>query len=656
MDIRSFLESRGFNLRRQIGSGAFSKVYKAIQIKDGQDVAIKVISMANLGQSRVASCLKEIQVLSQINHPLIVKYFDSFFDSENNRLFIVTEYLGGGDLSRHVQRLKDDKQTLPEEVIWRFALQAFLAMRWLHDQCVVHRDIKPANLFLSRDLRNIKVGDLNTCTKVDQHQMTKTITGTPNYLAPEVYGNKGYNKKCDVFSMGCVIYEMAALKKTFPGDSMDSISKKIRNGFYDPLSSRYSRELNVLVSCCLIMDFRKRPSFKGLLEMKVIRDKIKMFDDIRSIKVNAPKITWEKLTIPSDLRDFERIFQRIKSRSIRPNKFDLKQADSKTFLSKSKIQTFTHPKNNASIKNQSIQNQSKETSKNIFPDLEDIMFADSKLNKSGSNIIKNNVSSKKTLPVHKRFQRSKTGGDVNNKRKIDFSKFMGRDNPLNSGFSQNQPRSRQNCASVFPTKSLKTLRVESFSKLSESKITEVSKSIKSFGRLKASNSPDQAVIYYNLYQEHLQDSRSRSKNRKKSKCHIQGSPNDTNHKRQSMFSNFSLSNRETRLNRIKAIKEKNLTLNGTQAKSSRKKKKLPLPMFGMQAKPLTDQGNLLKNLVSMENSLNKYDGMSLPSPTSNQKKSSKGINKLFVNQYFHKNQNHQHSKGKIFKIILKISR
>ena len=122
-----------------------------------------MIPLSRLSPAKLRNCLDEVRIICRLNHPFIVKHFDSFYSISSKLLFIVTEYLPGGDLGRHIQRLKDSNKRLSETQIWRIILQTFNGLAHLHDLNVLHRDIKPANLFLSKDMKTIKIGDLNTC-------------------------------------------------------------------------------------------------------------------------------------------------------------------------------------------------------------------------------------------------------------------------------------------------------------------------------------------------------------------------------------------------------------------------------------------------------------------------------------------------------------
>ena len=113
------------------------------------------------------------------------------------------EYVGGGDLSERIKECRKRRNHLKEDVIWRYMIQSLGGLRTLHKMNIVHRDIKTANIFLSGDLKTVKLGDMNVA-KVVKNDFATTQIGTPYYLAPEIWNNKKYDFRCDVFSLGCV--------------------------------------------------------------------------------------------------------------------------------------------------------------------------------------------------------------------------------------------------------------------------------------------------------------------------------------------------------------------------------------------------------------------------------------------------------------------
>ena len=141
------------------------------------------------------------------------------------------EYVGGGDLAHKIAHCKKNKFHLDEEIIWKYFCQILLGLKKLHSKKIIHRDIKSANIFLTKDFDKAKLGDLNVA-KVAKNNFASTQIGTPYYLAPEIWKNSIYDYRCDIFSLGVVIYEMSALRLPFEATSIQELSKKICQGFF----------------------------------------------------------------------------------------------------------------------------------------------------------------------------------------------------------------------------------------------------------------------------------------------------------------------------------------------------------------------------------------------------------------------------------------
>jgi NIMA (never in mitosis gene a)-related kinase len=146
-----------------------------------------------------------------------------------------------------------------------------LGLKALHDSKICHRDLKCANIFLTSK-GEAKLGDFNV-SKVLQRGMLHTQTGTPYYASPEVWQDKPYDQKSDIWSVGCVLYEMLAKRPPFKANSMKELYKKVISAKYAPLKPDHSMpiELYILVKMILQPNPRVRPSCNTLLNQEIIQ-------------------------------------------------------------------------------------------------------------------------------------------------------------------------------------------------------------------------------------------------------------------------------------------------------------------------------------------------------------------------------------------------
>jgi len=201
----------------KLGEGAFSSVFKVRRTSDGCVYALKKVKMGSLGEKEKANALNEVRILASIEHPNIICYKESFFDGNN--LCVIMELCDGGDLLQKIEANKKRNQLLPEAEVWQYFIQMLRGLKGLHDLQIVHRDIKCANLFVTKS-GDLKLGDLNV-SKVAKEGMLQTQTGTPYYASPEVWNDKPYNEKSDMWSLGCVLYELVTGKPPFQATDMN---------------------------------------------------------------------------------------------------------------------------------------------------------------------------------------------------------------------------------------------------------------------------------------------------------------------------------------------------------------------------------------------------------------------------------------------------
>ncbi|KAI1899179.1 hypothetical protein AGOR_G00058940 [Albula goreensis] len=224
---------------------------------------------------------KEAVLLSRMKHPNIVTFFESF--DERMNMYIVMEYCDGGDLMKRIKMQRGALFTENQIVDW--FVQICLGLKHIHDRKVLHRDIKTQNIFLASNGTKVKLGDFGTARMLNNTtELAKTCVGTPYYLSPEICENRPYNNKTDIWSLGCVLYELCTLKHPFEGSSLRQLVVKICRGRYDPVATHYSYDLRGLITQLFKVSPRDRPSVNSVLKKPFLEKRIEKHLDAQMMK------------------------------------------------------------------------------------------------------------------------------------------------------------------------------------------------------------------------------------------------------------------------------------------------------------------------------------------------------------------------------------
>jgi len=263
-----------FEIQRKLGKGSFGVVYAVTRRRDPMEKKkTYVMKQISMGPSRAdqEDAINECRVLAKLNHAHVVRYHESFVAS-GNRLCIVMEYAPKGTVHSLVQGAKP--KTLTEDVVWKLTLQSALGLHHIHSLKILHRDIKAENIFLDKD-GNAKIGDLGVAKVMTRTvDFAKTLVGTPYYLSPELCENKPYNHKSDVWSLGCVVYEMMTGSHPFNAQNQGALFIKILKGKYAPVRTpAYSHDLKELMDRCLTVNQTRRPDTVSILQSRAAHAK-----------------------------------------------------------------------------------------------------------------------------------------------------------------------------------------------------------------------------------------------------------------------------------------------------------------------------------------------------------------------------------------------
>ncbi|XP_030667485.1 serine/threonine-protein kinase Nek4 isoform X4 [Nomascus leucogenys] len=236
---------------RVVGKGSYGEVTLVKHRRDGKQYVIKKLNLRNASSRERRAAEQEAQLLSQLKHPNIVTYKESW-EGGDGLLYIVMGFCEGGDLYR---KLKEQKgQLLPENQVVEWFVQIAMALQYLHEKHILHRDLKTQNVFLTRT-NIIKVGDLGIARVLENHcDMASTLIGTPYYMSPELFSNKPYNYKLP------------------------------------PMPRDYSPELAELIKTMLSKRPEERPSVRSILRQPYIKRQISFFLEATKIKTSKNNI------------------------------------------------------------------------------------------------------------------------------------------------------------------------------------------------------------------------------------------------------------------------------------------------------------------------------------------------------------------------------
>ena len=283
-----------FILGKNLGKGAFGNVCLVTRKEDKKVYAMKSINIGKLDNKEIEAGLNEIRILASLSHPNIIGYKEAFYDNNTRTLNIIMEYADDGDISKKIQENLKRRLRFEESTIWEWIIQLLKGLKYLHDNKIMHRDLKCANIFLMKN-GLLKIGDLNVSKIIKGgYALAQTQTGTPFYLAPEIWKDLPYNYKCDIWSVGCIIYELCTSRPPFRGTSLKELGRNVLNGYYLPITG-FSNDIKEIIAKMLIVDPKRRASTDELLNSEIIQRKIKNIggniikDNYNSKKVNLIK-------------------------------------------------------------------------------------------------------------------------------------------------------------------------------------------------------------------------------------------------------------------------------------------------------------------------------------------------------------------------------
>jgi NIMA (never in mitosis gene a)-related kinase len=270
------MNSKKYKIIEEIGKGkgGFGKVYKVE--KEKKLYAIKKICLNEKSKEEIDKIQNEANILSNINNEHIIKFHDSYQDKD--AFYILMEYCDGKDLRDLINEYKEQKKQINENLIFNMVLDICLGIKEIHKHNIIHRDLKPENLFRLND-NTIKIGDFGVSKQLESNKKSaSTQVGTENYAAPEIYTEKKYTNKVDIWALGCIIYELLTLKYCFENayDMCIKLNNNEKYGIID--NNKYNSKWQDLIDLLLKKDYNERPNIDEIYNFL-----IKEFKNIKKI-------------------------------------------------------------------------------------------------------------------------------------------------------------------------------------------------------------------------------------------------------------------------------------------------------------------------------------------------------------------------------------
>ena len=246
-----------YEIIKELGKGGFGRVIQVKNKSDNNFYAIKEIIIRADMKDQLDNIKKEADILSKFDCDNIVKYYDSYFDKD--KFYILMEYCEGQNLKDFININIENNELIEENTLYDIIKQICIGIKEIHNENIIHRDIKPENIFMSEN-KDIKIGDFGISKRYNPNkEYTNTIykVGSVKYMAPEILINGKYNLKSDMYSLGCIIYELFNLSKYYDDKELNQIktidsniyNNKWQKIIYSLLQRDYNKRMNINEIC-----------------------------------------------------------------------------------------------------------------------------------------------------------------------------------------------------------------------------------------------------------------------------------------------------------------------------------------------------------------------------------------------------------------------
>lgn len=246
-------------------------IFKIKSKKEGIIYILKNIRLQLLNKNEKQKAINEIKLISSLKHPNIIEFKKAFFDKRSNSLNIVSGYGNNGDLRNKILYASKNEMYMEENIIWNVLTQILQGLNYMHKKGIIYTNLNTENIYLTK-MRLIKITNffLNNSSNNNNYDLNQLKV--PLYTAPEVLNKQPYDYKCDIWSVGCIIYEFVSLSSPFKGNDAQSLYNNIMNGTYKPIPDFYSENLKSIINKMLSIEPSERPSIDELLNFENIKE------------------------------------------------------------------------------------------------------------------------------------------------------------------------------------------------------------------------------------------------------------------------------------------------------------------------------------------------------------------------------------------------
>ena len=312
--------------------------------RDGQIYILKNILFYLLDKKEKQNAINEIKILKILKHPNILEFKNAFIDKATRSLNILMEYPNKGSLENKINFALKNEGHLEESIIWNIFSQIVKGINYAHKKGIIHKNLNSKNIYLTK-MRMVKIGNFGGKIAFNKMNMIFSDLKELSYCAPEIWNHQKLNNKCDIWSLGCIIYEMANLFLPFKGKNSKELYNSIILGKFNSIPNYYSNNLKYIIRSMLILNPSKRPSAEQLLDFINIKQIAKNYDFKYVNEIIKPK----NLTTKGSIKNLNSSLKGKKN--ILKNRTNL---NSRNILLLESL-----PKNNKFIQTEDINNASK---------------------------------------------------------------------------------------------------------------------------------------------------------------------------------------------------------------------------------------------------------------------------------------------------------